>query len=523
MKHIIIKTLLVLLLQTSVTLAAQTLLEVPNKPDGAGNNPTAGNQASGAPVAQNLDVPKLEGPAAKAYEAYSAGRFDEAIKLAKPLVDIENADALYLMGIAHESGKGMVASREKALEFYQRAAKKSHKDAPLRTSLILLSSDKYQEREDARKLLEETAKIDAKVAGRILGEAWLRGLLSDNPDANQAVSWWQRAASAGDLPSIRVLAAFYEGQMGFPENKDQAKALKLYGEAADLGDVESMVILGSRLLNSDAALKNESSGLEWLNKAAKAGGVAAYFVIGDYQENAKKSDKLAFAAYKRGAEAGQPDCMVRMANFYLEGRGMEKNIAKAKELLKDAAQKGSTQAQFQFAMILASEEKPDLNSLYLNLLSAANGNIIPAQNELGMLYLSGKMGLADQNAAVAWLTRAAKSGHAPAQNSLGALYESGSAGLQQNLQNAGELYKLAANQGHPDAMLAIIRLTLVASGDKQNLTSAWAQVSLIAEQGHENAIKMATQIASQLDAKQLSEAKKLLKEYKEAQATPAKK
>jgi uncharacterized protein len=514
-RRVIISSLLIFTAQTSVSLAAQTLLDNPAAPPAnGGQNPVPQN------VVPNLDVPKVEaqkfeGPTAKAYEAYAAGRFDEAIKLVKPLVEKENPEAFYLMGVAHESGQGAEASREKALEFYQKATKLSHKDAPLRSSLILLSSDKYEEREDARKLLEAMAVKDAKVAGRILGEAWLRGgLLSDKPDPKKAITWWERASSAGDIASKKILANIYEGQMGLPELKDHTKAIKLYSEAADLGDVESMVILGSRLLNGEEALRSEVRGLYWLNKAAEAGGASAHFVLGNYQESVKKSDEAALAAYMRGVAVGQPDCMVQVANFNLAGRGIKKDTAKAKELLKEAGQKGSTQAQYQYAMMLLSEEKPDFGAVYVNLLSAANGNILAAQSDLALLYLGGKMGLADPAAAVAWLTRAAKSGYAPAQSSLAALYESGSAGLEQNMQNAGELYQLAANQGHPDAMLALVRLTLATSGKKEDFPNAWAQVSLIAEQGHKGAEEMAKQIASQMDEKQLAEAKKILKEYK---------
>ena len=64
-----------------------------------------------------------------------------------------------------------------------------------------------------------------------------------------------------------------------------------------------------------------------------------------------------------------------------------------------AAQAGHPRAQFTIAMSLMSAEKPDLTAAYLNLLSAANGNLAAAQNELGLFYLSGKLGVADQAAA----------------------------------------------------------------------------------------------------------------------------
>src|SRR5688572_5477440 len=68
-------------------------------------------------------------PAKEAMKAFEAGRHAKAVELAKPLADQGNAEALYLMGFAHESGKGVEASRDKALEYYRKAADAKQKDA----------------------------------------------------------------------------------------------------------------------------------------------------------------------------------------------------------------------------------------------------------------------------------------------------------------------------------------------------------------------------------------------------------
>ena len=60
---------------------------------------------------------EVEGPAKTAMEAFQAGRHAKAVELAKPLAEQGNAEALYLLGFAHESGQGAEASKDKALEF----------------------------------------------------------------------------------------------------------------------------------------------------------------------------------------------------------------------------------------------------------------------------------------------------------------------------------------------------------------------------------------------------------------------
>jgi len=459
-----------------------------------------------------------EGPAKEAMDAFKAGRHAKAVELAKPLADQGNAEAIYLLGFASESGQGVEASKEKAIEYYRKAADLKHKDAVYRLSFILLASDKEEERDQARQALETAAKDDPTVAARILGEAYLRGRLSPAPDPDKAVFWWKRAADAGDLPSLLLVARFYEGQFGFPELKDPKEALANYAKAAGLGDAGAMAALGSRLLSGDEKTRDEKKGREWLKKAIEAKEYTAYLALGDYEENVKKDLKAALAEYERGKDAGQVDCILRTADFYIEGKGVEKDTARGLALLEKAAEAGNAVANFRLAVQSLSTEKPDLLVGYGHLLKAATGNLVEAQNELGLLYLSGKLAAADSAAGVAWLTRAAQGGYAQAQNNLATLYERGAAGLTQNMENAGQLYSLAANQGHGPATLALARLLNDGIGTKANPEKAWALATLAAERGTEDGKKLANEIESKLDEKQRAAAKKELDDIKSGKA-----
>lgn len=447
-----------------------------------------------------------EGPAKAAMDAFREGRHAKAVDLATPLAEKGNADALYLLGFAHETGQGAEASREKALEYYRKAADARQKDAAYRMSFILLASEKEDEREQARKTLESAAQDDTAVAGRILGEAYLRGRLTPTPDPDKAVFWWKRAGDAGDIPSLLLLAAFYEGQFGFPELKDLKASIGLYAKAAGLGNAGAMATLGSRLLNGDESIRDEKKGREWLKKAIDAKEYSAYLALGDFEENIKKDLKAALAEYERGKDAGQAECMLRSADFYLEGRGTEKDADRGIAILRKAAEGGSPVAHFRMAVHHLSGEKPDIGVGYAHLVAAASGNLVEAQNELGLFYLSGKLGSADAPAGVAWLTRAAQNGNAAAQNNLATLYERGAAGVARNLENAGQLYTLAANQGHGPATLALARLLSDGGGVKPDLVKAWALATLASERGEAEATKLANEIATKLDDKQRAEA-----------------
>ncbi len=476
--------------------------------------PAAVSLGTDAPVAPPAAA---DGPAKAALDAYREGRHAVGVELAKPLAEKGDADALFLLGFAAETGQGLAASRDAALENYQKAAAAGNKDATYRRALILLNSKEEKDRQQGREALESAATTDPANAGRILGEAWLRGLLSEKPDFDKAAEWWNKASEAGDTPSILLLARFYEGAFGNADKADAKRSLDLYRKAAGLGDENAFIPLGSRLLNGDEKLRNEKEGRGWLAKAIEKKQFAAHLALGDFEENVKKDNKAALAHYMDGADQKQPDCLLRVAAFHLEGKVVEKSEEKGREWLVKAAESGSAVASLEMASRLAKEEKPDLLGAYKYLLSAANAGLPVAQNELGLLYVSGNLGLSDPAAGVAWFTTAAKAGFAAAQNNLGTLYERGM-GVPVDYNNAGQLYMLAANQGHAAATTGLARLHAAGQGTDTNLPKAWALASLAIERGDTEAKTLLGDLTSKLNDEQMSAARKELEELKKPAA-----
>lgn len=485
---------------------------------------TLANAAISSPIEMSPELAKEAGtagevkkdsPAKAAVDAFREGNHERAVALAEPLAAGGNADAQYLMGFAYESGQGVEASREKAVDFYSKAAASGQKDAIYRLSFTLLASENEEERIKAKTLLEEAAKTDPAVAGRILGEAWVRGRLSKEPDFDKALAAWSQAAEKGDVHSHLLIARLYEGQFGFPEKADAKKVVEAYRKAADLGDTAAMAFLGSRLLNGPEAIRNEKEGREWLAKAIEGKQYSAYLALGDYEENVKKDLKAALAAYEKGKDADQVDCAIRVAEFYMEGKGTEKDVERGLLLLEKAATAGSPQAHLQLAVHTFGAEKPDITKGYGHLVGAANGGIVEAQNELGLLYLSGKLGGTDVPAAASWFTRAAQGGYAPSQNNLATLYERG-AGVEQSYQNAGQLYSLAAQQGHGPATLALARLHFAGAGIKKDEAKAWALAKVAVERGEKDGDKLVEELEKKFDKTQLDAARKSLDEIKGA-------
>jgi TPR repeat protein len=310
-----------------------------------------------------------------------------------------------------------------------------------------------------------------------------------------------------------LLARLHEGQLGFADKKDAKKSLEFYKKAAALGSAPAMVALGSRLLNGDESIRDEKEGREWLKKAIAAKESSAYLALGDFEENVKKDPKAALAAYERGRDAGQVDCMLRTANAYIEGKGTDKDPDRGYDVLETAAKAGSAAAHYRLAAKVLGAEKPDMLQGYGHLLVAASGGLVEAQHDLAMLYISGKMAAQDATAGVAWLTRAAQGGHAPSQFTLASIYVEGN-GVPRNLNNAGQLYSLAANQGHAGATFALAQLFGKGIGTKPDPVKAWALATLAEERGEKDAKTYANEIASKFDDTQRAAARKELEDIK---------
>ncbi len=455
-------------------------------------------------------------PTAKqAVEAFNKGRVIEAVRIAKPLADADDPEALMIMALASESGRGVEASREMAIEYYRRAYKAENQEAAYRLARLLVSMGTEESRKEAQTLLEKLAKSDTGAASRILGEGALRGWFGGEADFEKARTWWAKGAENGDVTAMLALGRLLDGNFGFPDKRDPAASLKQFEKAAKLGNPAAMVAAGSRLLNGDEKIRDEKRGREWIAKGIGEGQFDAYLALGDFEEVIKKNEKAAYENYKKGADAGQSGCMLKTAQFLLEGRGgVEKDPQTALGWFRKAGQSGNPIGHVQAAAILLQGKDPaNVVEGYAHLVAAAEADLADVQNELGLLYLSGRLGIRDATAAAGWFGRSAAKGYLKAANNLGALYEKG-LGVPKDYNKAGRFYARAANAGLPEGATALGRLYAQALGTKQDLPKAWALFSIAVERGDTSGMTLLGELTSQLTEEQIAEGRKILADLK---------
>lgn len=455
-----------------------------------------------------------------AIKAFNEGRYFAAIMRAKPLAAEGNPHALMLMGVAYESGRGVNQSFDQALENYRKARAAGSKRAPYRMARILGTTGQETHQKEAREILVSLAKEDQGEAARILGEGSVKGLFGGGGDFEKAAGWWETAATQGDAAAVFALAQLFDGAFGFPEKRDQAAALQYYIKAARLGVSRAMVIAGARLLNGEEQLRDEKRGLDFLSSAIVNKQIDAHFVLGDYAENVTKSDAVAFKHYLNGAEAGQSKCMLKVAAFIVGGRAeQEKNALAALAWFKKAGAAGEVIGHVEAARILLTGEGLQIVEGYGHLVAAADAGLIDVQNEVGLLYLSGRLGVRDAAAAASWFRRSAEGKYPAGAYNLAVLYQQG-LGVTQNFDQAGRLFTLAANAGHPQAATALGLINAAGRGTQQNLPRAWALFSLGLERGDKEAEGYKKEVAGYLDEGGMKKAAEILAGYQKAATQP---
>ena len=173
----------------------------------------------------------------------------------------------------------------------------------------------------------------------------------------------------------------------------------------------------------------------------------------------KKQYKDAFGYYKLAAEQGCAYAQLRLGICYINGRGVEKNDAKALQWYLDAAKQGETTAQLYLGGCYYTGKgvKEDYFEAVKWWRKAAEYDVIEAQFNLGVCYANGQGVEQDQTEAVKWYRKAAEQGHKSAQFYLGVRYENGQ-GVIKDVNEAVRWYTKAAEQGLKPAQEALGKL-----------------------------------------------------------------
>ncbi|MGJ9459791.1 tetratricopeptide repeat protein [Oceanobacillus sp. CF4.6] len=230
------------------------------------------------------------------------------------------------------------------------------------------------------------------------------------------------------------------------EEAELKEAITWYQQAMQ-GDSDAQLALGKfyKTINRD----NWAFG--WYEAAANAGNPDAIYWVGNYYFDGiivDKNFKKAFTCYKKAALKGHPDAMNNYADMYFRGEYVEKDVQRAFKLFSIAAQRGVAESMYTVGYLYKNGIGVAMNlekAKHWFIRSALAGDDYAA-NHLGQEAFEQDNG----EDALYWFQMAADRQDALGKFNLGFCYESGT-GTPMNIKKAKYWYQQAALQGDTEA------------------------------------------------------------------------
>lgn len=162
----------------------------------------------------------------------------------------------------------------------------------------------------------------------------------------QVMSYFDKAVETGSTHGLCGQALLYES--GFGVAKDDAKAVELYQQAANEGDLYANVKLGERYAYGTGVEADPEKSMQLFEAAAESDEFmvknAALAGIGSLYRDGlgvmSDTDK-AIEYFKQASDNGYGEASKRLANMYMDGDMIDVDQAKAKEYYEKEAASGS--------------------------------------------------------------------------------------------------------------------------------------------------------------------------------------
>ncbi len=264
-------------------------------------------------------------------------------------------------------------------------------------------------------------------------------------------------------------------------------------------------MLGIYLVTGDKVLRDEHAGLQWFGVAAQQGYARAALELNRQRRNGADMDvdetRIA-TAMRAKADAGDADAMRALSDMYIYGRGVGQDPKEAMQLLRRAADSGSSAAQQDLANLLirgAPGITPDRKEALQWMTKSAGSGNTEAMRILSYMLINPPSGN-DYRAldSYRWLLRAALLDDPEAQEKLSQVYADGmdvsghgirtaygtpgQAVVAPDLVQADKWFRLAArNPWHNNPQIRAIiepRMTTAQLDEARRLAADWHPLPL---------------------------------------------
>ena len=235
-----------------------------------------------------------------------------------------------------------------------------------------------------------------------------------------AIRHFKLAAEHGFLPAQQFM-----GRYALLEEKNTEQALYWFKKAADQNDTQAQMYCAAAYLFGVGVKENSDIARKYYIAAAKNGdSIAQYTVAQSFLESHQSSNKtLSLIWLNKSVAQNNPEAQVMLGELYANGKYVEKDMNKARELVGLALAQGYVPAMYQMGEIARLDNNFPLAKEWFT--KAADAHYSPAEIAMSKLYFQEKTPLYDPKEGFVWMLKAAQNGSAEAQKELAMLYKKG--------------------------------------------------------------------------------------------------
>lgn len=304
----------------------------------------------------------------------------------------------------------------------------------------------------------------------------LYGSDEKKPDFKEAFRLFSGEAEEGNALAMFDLGRMYADGLG--READPAKAHEWYGKA-----------LTAFVAAEQCAEERQRPYLQYRIGKMYAAGLGYELPVVPDEEGgdgkAVRDYEKAVAWLEKAAEAEHASAQYALANIYLAGEAVAKDVTKATELFTRAAKQGHDYAAYQLGKQFLQEEETekDVEAAIKWLKQSAAANNQYAQYSLGKLYLDGEKVEKDIRTAITYLKKSAAQNNAFAEYRLGRFYLLGE-DVEADVKEAVQWLEQSASQGNQYAQYALGKLYLCGHEVPRNKEKALPYLEASAAQGN---------------------------------------
>lgn len=314
-----------------------------------------------------------------------------------------------------------------------------------------------QYQQAAEPLMSKTGKDP--VADYYLARLYLYGYGQLKNDS-LAMRYFAKSADKGYLPAIQVMAKY-----SLMQEKNPEQALVWFKKAASAGDVNAQMFVAAAYLFGVGVKPNEDIARKYYIDAAKNGNAIAQFALAENFIDSRHSanNKLGLIWLSKSAASGNLGALAKLGNMQVTGKLVTKDVDNGTQLLNKAAAQQYVPAMISLGDLALSQG--DYSKAVEWFTKAANLKDLQAYLHLAQVYLQEKNPAYDPKTAFLWTLKAAQAGLSEGKIQLAGLYQKGI-----GVTASPELAKQWTDQVALDAK-------------KKNKTPALAQAALWLSQG----------------------------------------